>query len=298
MKTEGVQGAANLLSTPPSELQQPPAEEKKEGQEAPVKQEATPETQEAKQETPPDEGSDTEAKKPMFKVKVDGEEIEVDQDELLKGYSRESHYQKKAKDLAQEREALTSKSTELDAKLADAEVLISDKKAKLDSDELKALRDVDPDAYLREKEKLEADLEKFEQLKSDRQKELDSVESARVAKEQELLFDAYPHWRGNEQAMNDEVKAIYEQAKKEGYSDQDWDNITDHKQYIVLDKARKFDEIDSASLEQKEVKPETKNLEPSAKKPASTESTEHKNAWSKLRNTGKVNDAADVLKFS
>ena len=44
----------------------------------------------------------------VFTVKVDGEEIEVDQDELIAGYSRQRSFTKKSQQLAEERKAFES----------------------------------------------------------------------------------------------------------------------------------------------------------------------------------------------
>ena len=43
-----------------------------------------------------------------FKVKVDGEEVEVPEDELLKGYSRTQDYTRKTQQLAEQRKAAES----------------------------------------------------------------------------------------------------------------------------------------------------------------------------------------------
>jgi len=103
--------AAKILSTQPSEQETslPPAEVETEGQEAQASQDAKPEANQAEPATP--DNGDTEAKQELFKVKVDGEELEVELDELKKGYSREQHYQKKARDLAADREALGAKAS-------------------------------------------------------------------------------------------------------------------------------------------------------------------------------------------
>lgn len=73
--------ATKLLSTPVIEQETlPPETQATEGQEAPAAQEASPEAQTNELETLPP--SDTETPPEMHKVKVDGEEIEVDYDEL------------------------------------------------------------------------------------------------------------------------------------------------------------------------------------------------------------------------
>jgi hypothetical protein len=54
---------------------------------------------------------------PRFLVRVDGEEHEVSLDELVHGYSRQADYTRKTRKLAEERQALTARRTQL----ADAE---------------------------------------------------------------------------------------------------------------------------------------------------------------------------------
>lgn len=61
--------------------------------------------QQEQPETEENENTDTETKteEPKFKVKVDGEEIEVTQEELLRGYMRQKDYTQKTQQLAQQR---------------------------------------------------------------------------------------------------------------------------------------------------------------------------------------------------
>ena len=292
-------GAAKLLSTPPSELEKPPAEVEKEGQEAQVKQEATPEAKQEQSETlEAKTDSDTKTEAVKHKVKVDGQELEVEYEELLKGYSRESHYQKKAKDLAQERETLTTKSEELDKRLSDAEVIISDKKAYLESEELKLLEQDDPAEYLREVRKIEADIEKFEGLKSQREQELQAQNEKIVAKERELLLEAFPEW-SDEELMAKEAGELFKSLESIGFKEDELNGITDHRMFILARKAQKFDEIDSASIEQKEVKTKPKSVSPSAKQEAPDQHTSaQKDAKSKFKKTGSVRDAAALLSMN
>lgn len=58
----------------------------------------------------------------------------------LKGYSREQHYQKKAKDLATDRESIAEKTQTLDKRIQDAELVINDELAKLDSEDMLVLK--------------------------------------------------------------------------------------------------------------------------------------------------------------
>jgi hypothetical protein len=296
MKAESdISKASNLLSTPPSELEKPPAAVEQEGQEALVKQEASTESKEVAQETPEAKAeSDTEVKPELHKVKIDGEEVEVPYDELLKGYSRETHYQKKAKALSQEAETIKAKQAELDNIISEASVFIEDKQAKLDSDELKRLRVEDPDEYLSQVEKLEADIQKFERIKSKRQEELDAKNSELIAKERELLFDAFPHWKDDEAVMATEAGEMFKALESIGFTEDELNAVSDHRMFLLAKAKLDLDKIESANLEDKEIKPETKSLDPSSKSKPEVSSAGQK-AREKLRKTGKINDAALAL---
>jgi hypothetical protein len=58
-----------------------------------------------------DSGTDEEDELPKYKVKVNGEEMEVPLDELLKGYMRQADYTNKTKELAEQRKTLTNPRT-------------------------------------------------------------------------------------------------------------------------------------------------------------------------------------------
>mgnify|MGYP003110034094 CR=1 FL=1 len=72
---------------------------------------AEPEVEQTLEETEEDYTDEEEEPTQTYKLKVDGEEIEVTEEELLKGYSRQSDYSKKTQELAAQRkdlEAITS----------------------------------------------------------------------------------------------------------------------------------------------------------------------------------------------
>ena len=52
--------------------------------------------------------------KPLYKAKVDGEEIEVDIDELINGYQRIADYTKKSQALAEQRKAIEAERIHLE----------------------------------------------------------------------------------------------------------------------------------------------------------------------------------------
>jgi len=294
-RSELAKAAKSLLSEPPSELEQPPADSGAEAQEVQVKeQDAAPKAQEASQETL--ENSDTEDAPNMHKVKIDGEEVEVDYDELLKGYSRESHYQKKSKELSKERDDFTLKAKELEDSINDAQLVINDETAKLNSAEMRELREDDPEQYLREVERIENKVEKFQKLKEKQQAEAQQKEQARIAKEREALFEAFPHWNGDEEVMGKESGELLKTLGDLGFSETELQEITDHRLFVLASKANKFDKIDSVDLESKKITEKPASVKPNAKGQNDvSESKSKKDALYKTLRTGSLRDASKAL---
>jgi len=290
--------AAKLLSTPQGELEKPPAEVETEGQEAPAKQEASPEVKQEVSETPEAKAdSDTEIQTELHKVKVDGEEMEVDYEELKKGYSREQHYQKKAKDLAKDRESIEAKTSELDSKIQDAQLIINDELAKLESAEFKALKEDDPEQYLKEVDRINSKVDKFNKLKESRDTELQAKTDQLVAKEREALFEVFPEWTDPE-IMTKEAAVLLQSMAEIGYTPQELENLTDHRMFVLANKAKKLDGLQTATLEAKKEKTIPKAAKPSASHTTKTEDNTVKSAKGEFRKTGSFKDAAKLLSIN
>jgi hypothetical protein len=290
--------AAKLLSTPRGELEKPPAEVEKEGQEAPAKQEATPEVKQEAPETPEAKAeSDTETPIDLHKVKVDGEEVEVDYEELKKGYSREQHYQKKAKDLAKDRESIEAKTSELDSKLEDAQLIINDELAKLESPELLALKEGDPEQYLKEVDRINSKVDKFNKLKEGRDTELQAKTDKLVAKEREALLEVFPEWSDPE-IMAKEAAVLLKSMEDLGYTSQELENLTDHRMFVLANKAKKLDDIQSANLAAKKEVKIPKAAKPSASQTVNPEDNAVKSAKDKFKKSGSWKDAANLLSIN
>lgn len=250
-----LEAVQEFTSKTPDELQQPPVKVN-EAQGAQAKQEAPLEV-EAKQET---QSSDTKAEQKMYKVKVDGEELEVNEEELLKGYSRESHYQKKARNLSKEVEAIEARKAELDNAINDAQLVIDDELSKLESPEMMELKSDDPEAYLREVDRINAKVKKFNGLKSKREAELKANSEAKMQQERKALIDAFPEW-SDPAVMQKEGTALLSVLGEYGFTENELSSLMDSRLFILANKVKQLDAIEKASLEAKEVKTKPKHAE-------------------------------------
>lgn len=259
-----------------------------EGQEALAKQEATTEGKEAKQETL---SSDTDAKPKLHKVKVDGEELEVEYEELVKGYSRETHYQKKAKELSREREEFTAKQAELDKRIEDAQLLIDDELSKLNSKEMQELKADDPEGYLKEVDRINAKVSKFKELKGKREAELAQKEQGRLQKEYQLLLEVFPEW-SDTALQQKEVGELFNVMSELGFSKEELASMTDHRMFVLASKVKKLMDLENVSLHSKEQKVKPKAAQPGAKH---EESDIRKVDLSALRGAKSLRQAAKLL---
>ncbi len=117
-----------------------------------------------------------------FRVKVDNEELEVDLDELIKGYSRTSDYTKKTQNLAEQRKAVESERTKIEeaAKLRDTyaqRLQVIEQMLTQPTEDLTALKDNDPVGYAI---KVAENMEREKQLAAVRA-ERESVQAKQVA---------------------------------------------------------------------------------------------------------------------
>jgi transglutaminase/protease-like cytokinesis protein 3 len=283
-----VLGATRLLTERMQAEQSLPTEEQEPEQETPAKPEAI----QDEPETPP---GDTDAEIEKYKVKVDGEELEVTLDELQKGYMMEANYRNKTTALNQKRESIEEKALEVDRQLDDARALIEDEISNLESPEMKELKEFDPDAYIKAQDKVRAKVQKFEKLKAKRADEHRARQDKLVKKEREALFDMFPEW-SDSAVMSKESSELMQVIKSFGYTDTEVQNLTDHRIFMLADKARKFDAIQSIDIESKIVQPKPKSVKPgNGTNKEDIASVEKKGLRQKLKSTGSIHDAMKLF---
>jgi len=109
-----------------------------------------------------------EEEQPVYRVTVDGEEIEVTQDELINGYSRQQDYTRKTQELANQRKTIEEQSKELAQRDALYKQLLPKMEAQIQAElvnepDWDSLYNDDPIAFVREKQIWD---EKKEKLKA------------------------------------------------------------------------------------------------------------------------------------
>ena len=245
--------------------------------------------------------------KPKYKAKVDGEEIEVEIDELINGYQRTADYTKKSQALAEQRKAIEAERIHLEQvkqeRQAYAQKLqaLSQFLSQQDQGEnLEALRESDPIGYaVKVAERTERDKQlaviraEQQRIAQTQQAEQQQALQKHIASEAEKLNAAIPELAS---PKGDEIrKQIREYAKSQGWSDRELGSVYDHRAVLTLYKAMKFEQLQKSKPEiQKKVQQAPKMLKSGTSAPP-TQSQQDKQLAQRLRQSGKVKDAAALF---
>jgi hypothetical protein len=264
-----------------------------------------PETEEESEETGEEEGE------LYFTVKLDGEEYEVSAEELKSGYQRQKDYTKKTQQLAEQRKDYEVRTTELteqydrfmqNASIAD-EVLNRDIK-QFESVDWQSLKVNDPVGFVQKQielndvRQLQAQLRQQAQLGWEHNQKVAAEEHSRLLeRERKIALETFPEWKNQDKATAHQIK-IVNYAKSLGFEDSELNAISRTRHLLILDKARKYDELQKTKSEITEkVKPTMRKLVKtkgtpapgSAQKKASMESRD------RLRKSGSIRDAAAIM---
>lgn len=272
------------------------AEPQDEAEESSEEVEATEE--ESEEEAPKDE---------KFIVKVDGKEIEVPKEELIRGYQREADYTRKTQKLAEERKLVESEFQQVRAERETYAQVLGQLQQKLQEFEPQEpdwnrLEVEDPTEYARQwtshqrrqqqKFAVQAEQMRLNQLREvEMQKQINTVLAAETA----VLKEKIPEWNSPEKAKA-EGKALLEYGQQLGFSEQELNTITDSRALLALHKAWKYDQMMSKRPEfQAKIKKAPKMATPGSTGSVSSKSSDINNAKKRLAQTGSVRDAASLF---
>ncbi len=251
---------------------------------------------EAQASAPETPEGDTEATEPTYTVKVGDEDREVTIDEMRKGYMMESDYRKKTSEVAERRKALEAKEAEFDAQLNEAHVFLEMEVESLSSDEMQQLKHDDPDAYLKEFDRVQAKVDAFNKAKDKRDAELKEKSQERAHIEREALLRAIPEWLDSN-VMAEEGNAVLSHVKALGFSDEEVGQMIDHRLLVMARNSMRLEQINSQDISDKKVETPPKTQQPAAKADPVSQQTERiKGMRSQLKRSGSMQDAARLFK--
>jgi ribonuclease HII len=250
------------------------------------------------QETPQ---SDTEAPSRRRKAKLGDREIEfevltddVDLDLIPKGLMMENDYRQKTMSLADEKKAFEARKSELDQALADLQDSVLMQAEQLDTEEMKELKELDPDQYWKKFDEVKSQAEKLKSYKEKRDSELLEQQQDFVNQEVARYTEVIPEWLDDNVKSRD-IQTMVNFLGKSGFNDQEIGSLYDSRMMSVVRKAALFDQISSKNIESKRVATAPKSSKPAANT-GKAEKTATQKSFERLKKTGKMHDAQAAIK--
>lgn len=256
------------------------------------------------------EEEEAEEKAPVeekFVVKVDGKELEVDKEELVRGYQREADYTRKTQKLAEERRQVESELQQVRAEREQYANVLTQLQQKVqefepqepDWDQLEA---TDPVEYARQwthfqrrQQHKAAIAQEQARINALRAQEQEQNLKVILASERDKLLDAIPAWKSIDTAKK-ERDEVLNYGRQIGFSDQELDQVTDSRAVVALYKAWKYDQLMSKKPElQSKIKSAPKMVKPGSAGAVQSKSSETNRAKQRLAQSGSVKDAAALF---
>ena len=243
---------------------------------------------------------------PVYRVTVDGSEIEVTQDELINGYSRQQDYTRKTQELANQRKTIEQQAQELQQRDAIYAQLLPKMEAQLQGElvnepDWDSLYNDDPIAFVREKQIWDEKKEKLKAAEAEQQR----LQQEAYAKQQEQLaqqeqegqqkiLEIITEWKNAEVAQKEKLAIRDYGINVLGYAPQEMDAIYDYRALLGLRNAW----LNSKTVEATKKKP-TQKAPARVARPGTTTRKKSvapaKRAKQVLAKSGKVQDAAKVF---
>ena len=280
-----------------------------------LEEEAEEESEEESEEEELDE-DEAEEEPEVYAVKVDGEELEVSLDELVKGYSRQSDYTRKTQELASQRDEMTQLQQQWANEISQAQAerqqyidalgqFVQNSMAGLEqfgNVNWEQLREEDPIAFVTKKEEFRDAQERVRQAQTQQQVEYDKqqqevakMRQLAVQEEHKKLIAAVPEWNEPEK-RNQMASELSTYAVEQGFSKEELKQLIDHRSLIVLMKAQKYDALQKSDVKAKKLKNKPKVVR-SGK--GSTKKSDAKSkriaSMKRLKQTGRAEDAASLF---
>ena len=243
----------------------------------------------------------------MARIKVNGEELELSEDELINYAQQGVDYTKKTQQLAEQRKLLEQEAHSIlearqmrDAYADRLQVLAQVLSESEQTEDLAALEENDPVGYAvavakqQQKEKqMNAVRAEQNRIAQEQQAERSAQMQQYVAQQADILSKAMPEYADpvkGESLRNDMRKF----AKTVGFSDDELANVIDSRHVITLYKAMQYDKLQQAKPQvTKRVSEAPKTLKSGSGVKTTNADTVKRNKQ-QLRNSGKVKDAARI----
>lgn len=272
------------------------------------------ETDEAEIETVDDDQVETEAEEVLdddeaegetsdeveyYTVKVDGEEMDVTADDLIKSYQLERAAQKRLSEAAEQRKALDAEQTAIEQErqryaqgLAQLQAQLTQTAGEPTQEYWDKLYEEDPLEFVKQRE-AQRDREKAMQVVQQEQAQLIQQH---VASEQSKLVERIPEWKDTDVATREKAGLI-NFAQRVGFTNDELSQVVDSRLVDVLRRAYLYDQLQQEKpVAKKKVAKAPKMVRGGKPKTSRDVASEKKRkAFDRLKKTGSKDAAVDFL---
>lgn len=290
--------------TEASEVEQEPTAEAVEAEATEVEEVEVEAVEEDQAETEADETEEYETEAEAeeveyYTVKVDGEEMDVSADDLVKSFQLERTAQKRLSEAAEQRKSLEADRTALEQErekyaqgLAQLQAQLSQTGQEPTQEYWDKLYEEDPLEFVKQRE-AQRDREKAMQVLQQEQMQLIQQ---RVAEEKSKLVERIPEWRDDEVATREKAGLI-NFAQRVGFTSDELSQVVDSRLVDVLRRAYLYDQLQQEKpVARKKVAKAPKMVKGGKPKTSQDVASEKKRkAFDRLKKTGSKDAAVDFL---
>ena len=245
------------------------------------------------------------SEEPSYTVKVDGSEMEVTLDELLRGYQREADYTRKTSELSLERsrhnDMMQQSQSEINQKLSKLTELTSAAQQELQTEysniDFEKLYEDDPVEASRLEHKMRKRAENLQQIQRETQENQMNEFQRYIQEQQAKVATLIPEFADPAKAsrMKSDMRTY---LTKLGYNDKEIASVYDSRQVMLIKDAMAFDKLKKSNVRvTKKVAKAPKVLKPGvAKTKAEQASKQRRDKLNHLKKTGSVRSAAKVFR--
>jgi hypothetical protein len=288
-------------------------------EEEPEAEEAEEETEDEEEESPEEEEAEEEVDTPdVYTVKINGEDHEVTEDELIKGYSRQADYTKKTQELSQYRSQLDQAAqfyqTEVAAtqearqqyinSLAQGVQLSLSSLQEFENIDWERLKTEDKEEYLTKRDDFREAQNSVQKLKQTHAQEAEKQQAEQqhqfqnwAQTEHQKLVSILPDW-GDPVKQKAIAGELREFAFTKGFAEEELAQLFDHRSILILMQAKAWedDQRKVKTVKSKKIKNKPKVIK-SGKGVQKSDSEKSKRTanMKRLRETGHHKDAVTLL---
>jgi len=273
------------------------------------------ESEESEEEEVEDED---ETESTVYTVKVNGQDVEVSEDELIKGYSRQQDYTQKTQQLAEYKRQMDAAAQGMQQEIAQTQQMraqyVDALSTAIDTNyahlqqyanvDWETLKSQDREEYLTKRDDYRQAQEgiqelqaKAQQAQQQQQQEMQVQHQQMLQEEHSKMVSILPEWNDPD-TQRAIAKTISEFALTKGYTQEELSQLVDHRSILVLMQAKAYEDMTRKQHEvrAKKVKNKPKVVKTKAKREkAEVSQGKRKAKLKRLQKTGHVDDAVTLL---